>query len=417
MSIFFPPVPPVFTGGAQPYQGPHLTPTTEAVTVNNPPFEHPGRASAQIAVTVQAWQPDPWTYSFLGSRAPFVPSHLPPSISQQPVNNPPFTYPGRDPAHLVANEVYQWQPSPWPYDFNQSQPYDQRKLNPALTGIAVNNPPFTSPGREPEHLVANEIYQWQPAAWPYIFSGGWQPYAQLKLNPSITAVTANNPPFTQLEHRPAFASIKVQWQPDPWLYSPVGGAQPYTKRPLPPSTLNVAINNPPFQHRGRWAGLVNVEYQWQPDPWPPYFTGGWQPYSARQLEPSGLSVLPTVFQLLRNVIVRDRYLQVPEFGGYADRTFDPADPGESQNFGFDMTNALQGNDLVSAATCTLTVQTGSDSTPSSHLIGSIGIVGNIVRQRIANLLPGVTYILTFTVTLKSSNEITVWSHIPCLEIY
>lgn len=417
MAIFFPPVPPVFTGGAQPYGEPPLTPATEAVPANNPPFANQGRSPAIIALVTAVWQPDPWVYSFEGGRQPFQSHQLPPSIAGVPVNNPPFTYPERDPAHIVANAIYQWQPASWQFDFTGGrQPYDQRKLNSAITAITVNNPPFTYPGRDPSHIVANEIYQWQPSSWPYAFTGQRQPYDQRKLNPAITAVPGNNPPFRTPEQSPVTLSIKsTEWTPDPWIYSPPGSSQPYAPSRLNPVTLDVEIDNPPFQYPGRWSGLVNVEYQWQPDPWPAIFMGGREPYSFRQLTPSP-NALPTHYQSLRNVIVRARYLQVPSAGGYAQRTFDPADPGESQFYGFDMTNALMGTTIASA-TVALTVEEGADPSPGSHLVGPVVISGSIVKNRIANLVAGNTYSLEFVVVIGSGDILTVYAHIPCEDIY
>src|ERR1019366_6052823 len=74
-------------------------------------------------------------------------------------------------------------------------------------------------------LLASGIFTPQ---WPYQFQGGRQPYGQALLNPSIAAVKVDNPPVQDYANSVGGQAQIVQaWQPDPFIYAPLGGRQPY----------------------------------------------------------------------------------------------------------------------------------------------------------------------------------------------
>jgi len=87
-------------------------------------------------------------------------------------------------------------------------------------------------------------------------------------------------------------------------------------------------------------------------------------------------------------------------------------------YGFDYTNDLATGDTISSvSSVSLTVQTGTDSNPSSHLVGSPSIVTPVVTQRISGLLAGVTYILQIVVNTTQGDTLSDWSRIPCRPVY
>jgi hypothetical protein len=110
---------------------------------------------------------------------------------------------------------------------------------------------------------------------------------------------------------------------------------------------------------------------------------------------------------------------------YVGRDFDPTNPTESEVYSMDFGNTLQTGESINVASITMAVFQGVDSNPSSHLSGSpvISPSGTVVSQRIGgsaapdgNLLAGVTYTISYTVTTNLTDAITLYSRIPCRAI-
>ena len=103
---------------------------------------------------------------------------------------------------------------------------------------------------------------------------------------------------------------------------------------------------------------------------------------------------------------------------FVGREFSPADPGEDQVYGFDFVNDMLPGDIISGATVSFTVQTGVDSNPSSHLVGSVIITPpTVVSQRIEDLIGGVTYILQIIATTQQGDTLSLYSRIPARQVY
>lgn len=229
MAIFFPPVPPVQTGGAQPYGQKKLAPSQLGIQVDTPPFTYGGPFALKAEI-VSINQPNPWIYAFLGRSQPFEPRKLNPSITAVPVNDPPFKYGG--PFASNAEIVSITQPNPWVYTyFGALQPFEPKKLSPAIPGQSINQPPFIHRGRVP--TTAEVIAINQPDPWVYAFPGGWQPFAPRRLPPALIDVPVNNPPFGQRSSQLMAELISLN-QPDPWTYRFLGWEGPYMPRHLPP---------------------------------------------------------------------------------------------------------------------------------------------------------------------------------------
>src|SRR5229473_845709 len=97
------------------------------------------------------YAPPPPIVSATGAQA-YAPNRLPPAVEAVPVNEPPYTHPGRTPvaAEIVALTL-------------------PRNLNPALTAVRVDNPLPEHPEQWIETLVVKQL--WQPDAWPPVFDG------------------------------------------------------------------------------------------------------------------------------------------------------------------------------------------------------------------------------------------------------
>lgn len=235
MGHFFnpPPGPIVAATAAQPYAGGKLTPP--GIPVNNPPFNfrpfvppYPGATilisgiagspqGAAAAVTAQVPYTNWWYPSVLQAwqsvdTLPILPRYLNPTVTAVPVNNPPFT--GR--THL-PNILAQWQaPDP--------SPPLPGKLSPGIPGQSVDNPPRLS--RPPQPLYPVDYLAPQ----------------QQRYVPQTSVVVAAQGPYNNLW----LASVIQSWfAADP---------QPTLPRNLNPSFLGVRVDNPPFGLR--WQSPV-----------------------------------------------------------------------------------------------------------------------------------------------------------------
>lgn len=324
--------------GLQPYGQRKLPPRITAVPVNNPQ-PNADQLFTTTAI-VQVWQPDPWLFHELGGREgqqPYGQRKLPPSITAVPVNSPIPNYNLNLPYPGLANLFFPPDPPPTlptikrvpaavvtfvpsgPSGFLPTitnlawQPPDPLptlpgKLNPSITAVPVNNPPFANyqltvsfldPDPQP-FFPQNKVAQ--PFVTTFVSSGplGWlptltnlawqppdpQPTLQGKLNPSITAVPVNNPPFNQRVEPNQGLAV---WQPpDPQPFVSYTGWQPLAPNKLNPTVTAVSVNNPPFSQRQEPLQGLTV---WQPpDPQPFISYTGWQPLAPNKLNPSVTAV-------------------------------------------------------------------------------------------------------------------------------
>jgi len=190
-----PPVwPYTVTGGKMPYGQNRLVSSIHSVAVDNPPFTQRGRMAATMATTWQ-WLPPEWPVVFSGAGQPYAPRRLTPAITAVPEDNPPFQTQSKFSAQAAMNYTI-WQPDPWTYSFmGGNGPFVSRKLSAGVPGQAISNPPFRNVGRLPQTMVT--AWAWQPEVWPYTFMGGDQPYERGTLPPIITGVPQMpNPRFT-----------------------------------------------------------------------------------------------------------------------------------------------------------------------------------------------------------------------------
>jgi len=87
---------------------------------------------------------------------------------------------------------------------------------------------------------------------------------------------------------------------------------------------------------------------------------------------------------------------------------------ENEQFTFDFSPVLGSTETLSTATCTVTVKSGTDPTPSAIKVGSPSISGTKATQRIYNGLDGVIYRIEMTVTTSLTNVYTIVADLQVL---
>jgi hypothetical protein len=99
-----------------------------------------------------------------------------------------------------------------------------RNLNPSITAVPVNNPPFSHYGRA-SWVAEIAVLAWQPPDPLPTLSG--------KLNPTVLAVPVNNPPFGSRTELPGILAAWASWPPQP-LPTPSASAPQVQPGPPPP---------------------------------------------------------------------------------------------------------------------------------------------------------------------------------------
>lgn len=260
-----------FFGRQQPFAPAVLPVSITSVQVDQPPPSHRNR-SAVISELVTIWQPDPWAYAFMGRMQPFELRSLSPGIPGQSADPPPFSDGG--PIALPASVVAITQPDPWVYSFiGSSQPYGPKRPSSAIPGQSADPPPFTLGGPYALKLESVAVNQtdWSVNAWPYTFFNARQPYAPRTLPPGAPGISADPPPVSSVGgplslKLQGVAVNQVDWSYNAWPYAFLGNNQPYMSRLLPPSALNVVVNNPAFTHQARTQAFGAIRDSWNPPP-------------------------------------------------------------------------------------------------------------------------------------------------------
>lgn len=87
---------------------------------------------------------------------------------------------------------------------------------------------------------------------------------------------------------------------------------------------------------------------------------------------------------------------------------------ENEQFTFDFSTVMASSETISSATSTVEVVSGNDSSPTSILVGSPVISGQLVAQRISGGLDGVIYRIEVTATTSLTNVYTIVADLPVL---
>lgn len=135
--------------------------------------------------------------------------------------------------------IYRPPPSPF---VGGHQPLAPADLPPAVTAVAVDDPPFVGSARRLQPLTTLR-YAWVPPPPP--------PQVAWKLSPSLEAVAEDQPPFGQ---RAWLSRVLSTWQLPFLRLSPAGK--------LVPQEI-VAVDNPPSDPRRWWSVVLQA---WQPPP-------------------------------------------------------------------------------------------------------------------------------------------------------
>ena len=314
------PRPYTFAGARQPLEGRKLNPEfLNVIQVDNPPFRHFGR-TAQSAVTqalVSLYPPPP---AFVGGNQPLAQRGLAPDFRAVRVDDPPIPIPETFwatythwswqqfveaqkrrllspgiPGQSVDNPPKVRKVQPVWYSVNYDLPLKGKQLSPAIPGQSVDAPPglrrqldyrsADAPVQTARRYLAQEAVGRVPfiGAWLSTVIGSWLPETRPTLprllNPSITAVRVDDPPFTQQKvvYRP---DDVVGQQPNRLNAAILTGADnpPFGKRQiiysisddvavmvrqlLSPSITGQAEDDPP-----RWRQLIDIIWgAWQPGP-------------------------------------------------------------------------------------------------------------------------------------------------------
>ena len=87
---------------------------------------------------------------------------------------------------------------------------------------------------------------------------------------------------------------------------------------------------------------------------------------------------------------------------------------ENEQFTFDFSTVMASTETISSATATVQVVSGNDSSPTSILVGSPVISGQLVAQRISGGLDGVIYRIEVSATTSLTNVYTIVADLPVL---
>lgn len=80
---------------------------------------------------------------------------------------------------------------------------------------------------------------------------------------------------------------------------------------------------------------------------------------------------------------------------------------ETKKYEFDFASMLAVGETISTQTCTATVYSGTDASPSSIISGSATASGTVVTQAITAGVLGVIYEITCTITTSASQTLVL----------
>jgi hypothetical protein len=101
---------------------------------------------------------------------------------------------------------------------------------------------------------------------------------------------------------------------------------------------------------------------------------------------------------------------------YVGRDFDHADPMESERFSFDFINDMQLGDTITAAmwACSVAAKSMLDDPDAALCVNGPAVFSSTqTSQRVMNMRPGTTYVLTASVRTAALDILTLWSHVEC----
>jgi hypothetical protein len=99
---------------------------------------------------------------------------------------------------------------------------------------------------------------------------------------------------------------------------------------------------------------------------------------------------------------------------YVGQDFPPADQGEIKPLSFDLNGTLQDAETISSVVFSITLSSGTDANPSSHLSGVGAHTGTIVTQNFnwgGTAVAGNRYCISSVSTCSTGNLYSWWSYI------
>lgn len=103
------------------------------------------------------------------------------------------------------------------------------------------------------------------------------------------------------------------------------------------------------------------------------------------------------------------------------KSWSPKGPGETYPVGMDfgpvLSSVIPSGQSLSSATCSISIYSGNDPSPSSVLSGSPTVSGTTAFQTVTAGLDGTTYQLTFTGTSSSGLVLQGSAILPVQTVY
>lgn len=99
---------------------------------------------------------------------------------------------------------------------------------------------------------------------------------------------------------------------------------------------------------------------------------------------------------------------------YVGQDFSPADIGEIKPLSFDLNGGLLDSETISSVVFSISLSSGVDANPSSHITGSGTVVGTIVSNLFTwtgSAITGNRYCISAVSTCNTGNKYSYWSYI------
>lgn len=92
-------------------------------------------------------------------------------------------------------------------------------------------------------------------------------------------------------------------------------------------------------------------------------------------------------------------------------SFSPKAPTETAAYVFDFVSSLATGETISTATCTASVFSGLDATPSGIISGVASISGTKATQKLTGGVNGTIYKVMMTITTSTSNTLVLSGYV------
>jgi hypothetical protein len=92
--------------------------------------------------------------------------------------------------------------------------------------------------------------------------------------------------------------------------------------------------------------------------------------------------------------------------------FPPKTAAENVVVSHDFSDDLAAEETILTQALAITTEEGTDASPEAIKVGSVQVAASVVSQRVKDGLPGVTYLLRWTITTSAGNTFEGFDHLP-----